>query len=226
MNRNLVPRAMRRRMLTALIASATVFVHGCTMTLATRATRPPPPTVYVDAQAGGQAQATYNVQPQVATGVTVVEATCTPGAQEACDGLDNNCNGAIDEGCGYSTGQVQITLAWNTGADIDLYVTDPWNETINYSSRNSQSGGHLDIDARGACNSGQYQTVENVYWDTNQPPPGVYKVEVHYWAGSNCSTSAGPTPITLSISVGGQVIGAYNYVLNANDRVAVATFQI
>jgi hypothetical protein len=223
---NLGPSATGRRIRTAGIACAMVFVHGCTMTLATRATRPPPPTVYVDAQVGGQAQAqpTY-AQPQLATGVTVVEATCTPGAQEACDGLDNNCNGAIDEGCGYSTGQVQITLAWDTGADIDLYVTDPYSETISYSSRNSQSGGHLDVDARGACTSDD-QTVENVYWDTNQPPPGVYKVEVHYWAGSNCSTSAGPTPITLSISVGGQVIGAYNYMLNANDRVAVATFQI
>ncbi|MBC7173948.1 MAG: DUF2135 domain-containing protein [Polyangiaceae bacterium] len=224
MNRNLISRAAMRRSVTALLAGATVLVQGCTLSVSAR--RPPPPTLYVEAGVGGQSQGVVMAQPQVATGVTVVEVACSPGAQEVCDGLDNNCNGAIDEGCGYSSGQVQITLAWNTGADIDLYVTDPSHETINYSSPRSSSGGHLDIDARGNCTQGQSQTVENVYWDAAQPPPGLYKVEVHYWAENACSANQGPTPITLSISVGGRVIGAYNYVLNPHDRVAVATFQI
>ena len=173
----------------------------------------------------GTAGSTVVVQPQVASGVTVVEASCTPGAQEQCNGLDDNCNGANDEGCGYSSGQLQVTLAWNTGADIDLYVTDPNGETIYYGSNTSSSGGHLDHDARGNCGGSGAATVENVFW-ANNPPRGTYKVEIHYWAGSDCSTNAGPTPTTLSISAGGRILGAYNYTLVPDQRIPIAAFPL
>lgn len=177
---------------------------------------PPPTTATVTIQAG---------PPQVESGVTVIEASCTQGAQEICNGLDDNCNGQIDEGCGYSSGNIQVTLAWNTGADIDLYVTDPAGETISYSHRQSASGGNLDHDARGNCRSDQdNNTIENVYWNSPNPPSGTYQVALHYWG--ECNSNAGPTTTTLSISVGGRIIGAYNYTLAPNQRVTVATFNI
>lgn len=187
-------------------------------TVTVRTNNPPPPTATVTVQAS---------QPTLATGVTVVEASCTQGAQEVCNGLDDNCNGQIDEGCGYSSGNIQITLAWSGGADLDMYVRDPAGETISYQHTVSQqTGGNLDQDARGACNPNQpNNTIENVYWGDN-PPQGDYAVEVHYWDGSACSTSAGPTQMTLSISVGGRVLGAYNYVINAGDRIPIASFRI
>ena len=183
-----------------------------------RVQTPPPPSATVTVQAS---------QPQVASGVTVVEASCVQGAQEVCNGLDDNCNGEIDEGCGYSSGNIQITLAWNTGADLDLYVTDPQGQTLSYSATTNSSGGHLDHDARGMCNQGQANnTIENVYWNQPNPPPGIYAVRVHYWAGASCSTSAGTTNLTLSIAVGGRVIGAYTYAINPDQRIEIAQFQI
>jgi len=165
--------------------------------------------------------------PTVATGVTVVEATCTQGAAEVCNGLDDNCNGQIDEGCGFQSGNIQITLAWPTSADLDLYVRDPNNEQIYYGHDRSQSGGHLDQDARGGCNNNQVDSnLENVYWNQDNPPPGAYQVTVQYWDGARCSTGAGPTTFTLSIAVGGQIIGAYNYTISPGQQVDVATFQI
>ena len=153
--------------------------------------------------------------PVGSAGITTVENYCTAGATEACNGLDDNCNGVIDEGCGYQTGNIQITLGWATGADLDMYVTDPSGFTISYQARQSPTGGHLDHDARGACNSRQANsTVENIYWDSPQPPSGTYQVEVHYYG--DCG-SAGTTQATLSIAVGGQIIGAYNVVLNPRD---------
>ncbi|MEM7449703.1 MAG: hypothetical protein AAF355_15820 [Myxococcota bacterium] len=155
----------------------------------------------------------------------MIETNCIQGADEQCNGLDDNCNGQIDEGCGYSSGDIQITLAWNSGADIDLYVTDPFGETVSYSHTNANSGGHLDQDARGNCRPEQSNNrIENVYWNASMPPSGQYRAELHYWG--ECNSGAGPTNTTLSISVGGQVIGAYQYVLNPQQRVQVASFNI
>ncbi len=179
-------------------------------------TPPPPPPATVSVQVGA---------PTLEAGVTVVESTCVQGAAETCNGLDDNCNGQIDEGCGYASGQIQITLAWAGGADIDMYVTDPAGETISYSHTQAASGGHLDQDARGACRPNQpNNTIENVFWNSPQPPSGSYQVALHYWG--ECNSNAGPTTTTLSIAVGGQIIGAYNYTLAPNQRVTVATFNI
>lgn len=215
----------------AYLALAGVVVMTTTAcTVRARTTRPTA-TVRVQAVAPTPppAQATVTVQaqqPQTATGVTVIEATCAQGAQEVCNGLDDNCNGQIDEGCGYQSGNIQITLAWNTGADLDMYVTDPNGETISYSETTSSSGGVLDQDARGACNPNQpNNNIENVFWQQDNPPQGVYSVEVNYWDGG-CSTQNGTTQLTLSVAVGGQVIGAYNYTINPSQRIQVISFQI
>ena len=56
-----------------------------------------------------------------------------------------------------------------------------------------------------------------------QPPSGQYRVEVHYWG--DCG-AAGVTPATLSIAVGGQIIGAYNVTLQPRERQPVAMFTI
>jgi len=204
---------------------------GCTVRGRVRVRTPPPPRAQasVTVQQGQPQQQTTVVQtasPQTVQGVTVVETRCTQGAQETCNnGLDDNCNGQIDEGCGYSSGNIQITLAWQGGADIDLYVTDPQNTVISYQNPRANSGGHLDHDGRGACRANDAgNTVENVYWESPQPPSGTYQVALHYYG--ECNSNAGPTTTTISISVGGNVIGAYNYTLAPEQRVNLASFTI
>ncbi|MBX7193300.1 MAG: hypothetical protein K1X94_14695 [Sandaracinaceae bacterium] len=162
------------------------------------------------------------VQVQVQAGVSTVGVQCVQGSAEQCNGLDDNCNGAIDEGCGWQSGAIQITLAWQTGADIDLYVTDPSGFTISYQDRQSPTGGVLDHDARGACVPGS-DTIENVYWNTPQPPSGQYMIELHYWG--DCGV-AGVTPAQVSISVGGRVVGTYNVTLSPGQRLPVAMLPI
>lgn len=200
---------------TVLVLATAAGAAGCvrrarTVVETERVRRDPPPS------------ATADVQVQVQAGVSVATVQCTPGAPEQCNGLDDNCNGAIDEGCGWQTGAIQITLSWQTGADIDLYVTDPSGFTISYQNRHSPTGGVLDHDARGACVPGG-DTIENVYWNTPTPPRGQYAIELHYWG--NCGV-AGVTPAQLSISVGGRVVGVYNVVLSPGQRVPVAILPI
>jgi len=215
----------------AAVVGALLAAGGCHVRGRATIHTPPPPQVQasVTVQQGSAQQGTTVVQaaaPQTVQGVTVIETACTQGAAEVCNnGIDDNCNGQIDEGCGYSSGNIQVTLAWQGGADIDLYVTDPAGDVVSFQTPQIASGGHLDHDGRGACRSNeQANTVENVYWASASPPSGNYQVELHYYG--ECNSNAGPTTATVSVSVGGQVLGAYNYVLAPEQRVTLLTFPI
>jgi hypothetical protein len=153
-------------------------------------------------------------------GVAAESGACASRA-EACDGRDDDCDGHVDEGCGYETGAVQITLAWEGGADLDLYVTDPTGFTISYLDREAPSGGALDHDARGACIP-TGPPVENVRWPS-APPQGEYRVDVHYWG--DCAV-AGSTPAHVTVVVSGRVVGTYDLVVELAQRRTVVTFAI
>lgn len=150
---------------------------------------------------------------------------CEAGAHETCNALDDDCNGIIDDGCGYQTGAVQVTVSWDSGADIDLYVTDPSGETLFYNEKHDHTaiGGHLDQNARGDCRRGQKQSrIENAYW----PEPartGIYKVELHYFGP--CEKS-GATNAQLSVSVRGKLLGSYTYKLEPEQRIEALSFEV
>jgi Domain of unknown function (DUF6777) len=94
------------------------------------------------------------------------------------------------------TGDVQVTLEWAGGIDLDLHVIDPSGAEINYAARTSPSGGQLDQDAQGACGP----CVENIFWPTAGAPTGEYQVFVVNFAGNPV------TDYTVDIRVGGSVI--------------------
>lgn len=152
-----------------------------------------------------------------------LEVECDADASEQCNAIDDDCDGTIDEGCGYGSGPIQVTLAWDTGADLDLHVTDPLGETISNTHRRSGTGGRMDRDGRGRCRPGTELNVENVFWEVEQPLGGTYRVQVHYWG--ECNSSAGPTEATVSIAVGDRA-RAFRYVVTPGERVTVATFEI
>ena len=81
------------------------------------------------------------------------------------------------------TGDVQVTLSWDTVADVDLHVIDPSGEEIFYGNRLSASGGELDLDSNAGCGGGDVRN-ENITWPIGIAPSGTYTVRVDYW--SNC----------------------------------------
>ena len=212
-------------------AAAIVALPACVATLRAPTLEVRPVRVHVQAQAGTNrppppARATIQVSvPTLTAGVVVVQQQCNAANPEVVNGLDDNCNGEIDEGFGFASGQIQITLFWEGGADIDMHVTEPDGHEISYRDRGpSGTGGTLDHDFRGACTGEGGQPVENVFWNTPAPPNGDYQVDVNYF--SNC-TNAGPTTVRLSISVGGQIIGQYSYTLQTpRQRVTLARFKV
>ncbi|MGE0085006.1 MAG: hypothetical protein AB7S75_11360 [Desulfococcaceae bacterium] len=77
------------------------------------------------------------------------------------------------------TGDLGITLIWHSSVpvDLDLWVTEPNGNVIDYGSPTSSTGGTLDIDNQ--CDDYVAGRAENIFW-TN-PPAGNYKVEVNWY---------------------------------------------
>jgi hypothetical protein len=83
------------------------------------------------------------------------------------------------------TGDVQITLRWESSADLDLHVTEPNGTEIWYSDKGPTStGGRLDVDSNVNCE--ENGSVENVFWPEGQGPEGQFLVEVDGYSVDGC----------------------------------------
>jgi uncharacterized protein YfaP (DUF2135 family) len=95
-----------------------------------------------------------------------------------------------------------VTLSWSGGVDLDLYVTDPAQETVYFANPRSGSGGTLEHDvgcpAESASNAESVST-ESIRWQ--HPPPGKYRVGVDFIDG--CGSSTGEASFRVAIDVAG-----------------------
>jgi len=98
---------------------------------------------------------------------------------------------------GAKTGDVQISMVWNNGNDLDLHVETPGNEKIWYNQRQSSCGGELDIDMNAGGPTSQ-RPVENVYWPTGESPTGKFRVLVHHFANHG---GRDPTRFQVTIKI-------------------------
>ena len=115
---------------------------------------------------------------------------------------------AVPPGLTLGTGDVQVTLVWADGNDLDLHVIDPSGAEIYFSNAKSPTGGTLDHDDTAGCNSTGTH-VENVFWPTGGAPPGRYRVFVKNYTSCGTpsryslkATAKGEVAITTSGSVG------------------------
>ena len=74
------------------------------------------------------------------------------------------------------TGDVQVTLGWDTVADVDLHVIDPNGDEVYWANRMVPSGGELDLDSNAGCSEGV--SNENITWPEGLAPRGTYIVRV------------------------------------------------
>lgn len=83
------------------------------------------------------------------------------------------CHGVLQGG----SGDIQVTMTWDTPSDIDLYVQDPPGEWVWFKNKNSSSGGRLDIDDMNGYGP------ENIYWGKSKVPAGTFRVVIENFAG-------------------------------------------
>ncbi len=119
--------------------------------------------------------------------------------------------GALNTGFG----QVKVTLTWNSVADVDLWVTEPSGNRIDYSNPGSASGGILDVDDVDGGGP------ENIYWEENAPQ-GTYLVQVNLFDPNGSSQSN----YLVQLEINGNV-NSFAGSLTAEGQVNdVTSFQI
>jgi hypothetical protein len=87
------------------------------------------------------------------------------------------------------TGDVQISVTWNSNADVDLHVVEPNGTEIYWGNERSSTGGELDLDSNAAC-SGDNVRAENIRWPSGRAPSGTYIVRVDYWDACGASSTS------------------------------------
>ena len=121
------------------------------------------------------------------------------------------------------TGDVQVTLIWDSVNDLDLWVRDPAGETIYYQHNYSASKGELDVDANPGCVGMTSSPVENIYWPIGDAPEGIYTVSVQYY--QVCQSEA-RTPFTVRLKVNGQTQMFEGVASTENELIEITTFTV
>jgi hypothetical protein len=123
----------------------------------------------------------------------------------------NNSSGGDIEGrlsaYGAKTGDVQISLAWNTIDDVDLHVKfTPGNgiiDSIDWTNRIGRlSNGMLDIDMNANSTAISQSPVENIFWPPGSSPNGFFTVYIHFfrsWTGNQ------KVPVVVRIKNGNKI---------------------
>ncbi len=92
------------------------------------------------------------------------------------------------------TGDVKVSISWDTATDVDLHVTDPNGVTTYYSNRTPGNGSTLDLDSNAGCSIDGVNN-ENIFWSTGTAVPGEYTVKINMW--SDCDKGGASGTVTM-----------------------------
>ncbi|MCU0511840.1 MAG: PPC domain-containing protein [Anaerolineae bacterium] len=113
-------------------------------------------------------------------------------------------------------GAVEISLVWNSGADLQLLVRDPVGDAVFDDRPTVNSGGILAANGNVNCVRAQGTPVSYTYWPFLRP--GTYEIEVWYQNACNDTT---PVEFTLTTLVNGQVVIAERQRPQAGQRYVI-----
>ena len=150
------------------------------------------------------AAAPYRLRGQVPFDVdAALDSGCVPVAAVTAGGAvgPRNCHRLSNAAVAF--GEVQVTLSWDSDADLDLHVVAPGGEEIFSGQAMGASGGVLDFDSH--CSGPDPRPFRNEHFAwAGAPPAGAYVVRVSH--RQNCGAQH-----TGTTSRTNYVVGVYNH---------------
>lgn len=122
---------------------------------------------------------------------------------------------------GARRGAVQVTLRWESTADLDLYVACPSGAMISYANPRA-CGGELDVDMNVGLRRVR-DPIENVTWPEAAAPSGTYRVLVSNLGEADGRTAA--VPFLVRIKLGERIEEVRGTARSAEPR-QVASFTV
>lgn len=117
---------------------------------------------------------------------------------------------------GLPTGDIEVTLIWNTNADLQLLVRDPEGNSVFDDERQITSGGTLVSTGNIGCTiSATTPPTYYTYWPSGRARGGSYEVEV--WFQDACGDLTGVTA-TLFITVRGELLTQTDIQISPDQR--------
>ena len=115
------------------------------------------------------------------------------------------------------TGDITISMLWDTDDDLDLHVSTPDGSEIYYSNREA-GGGILDYDANVGGRT-MDNPVENIYFTS--PASGTYTV----WIENYSDRSDGPSSFLVRVTAGGQSQTFSGTIDGSGSEVTIISFN-
>ena len=156
----------------------------------------------------GRVQFDLDPPPPGCLDVSAVDASGAVGPPE--------CHGVIGIPVDFS--EVQVTVSWDTDADLDLHVADPTGAEVYFGRRRINSGGVLDLTSNDGCEPDGPVSLRNehIAWSNGSPPAGIYEVRVNHWS----SCGAPETNYVVSVYNHGHTTTFHGTFTGRGDRLA------
>jgi len=124
-------------------------------------------------------------------------------------------------GVEVQTGDVKVSLSWDTASDVDLHVVTPDGWEIYYGNTTDSNGGQLDLDSNASCTIDNINN-ENIFWPAGQSPQGEYEVSAEMYA--DCETGGASGTVTIT-SCGSDNPIVHEFSLGATGDLEAWTFN-
>jgi uncharacterized caspase-like protein len=125
---------------------------------------------------------------------------------------------------GGKLGEINVTLRWRGGADLDLSVSCPSGEWIDY-IRRSACGGELDVEMNYKGRR-SYTPIENIVFPQGKARKGTYAVRVSHRGYNNVEVGPEPVDYEVVVRIRGQETRRTGRITQTAPPQSVTSFEV